>query len=155
LSVVVATEHIRLQEERVPRLRRFSDYGCVNAISADLLKRVVRLDQVEESGSDTYGQIAAIAWREKFVAGAGDGEQLGGCGDELKGCFHFGCGGKAIVYAVDKQDRSFEIGKMAGAQLCRALGRVERVGEQKEGRDETGIGSSQHGSLPASVRMAT
>ena len=88
------------------------------------------------------------------MAGAGDGEQSGTSRDERERGGEFVDGGEAVAHAGDEERRSAQRGEMRGAQLGRALRRVQRIAEQQERVRQAGFGGAKHGRLPASVGMA-
>lgn len=77
-------------------------------------------------------QGGAIARAEEFVAGAGDGEQVGGRGNQLECGHNFGVGREAIAHAVDEACRSRQIREVTGAELGGTLRRMKRKGKQEQ-----------------------
>src|SRR5262245_39533621 len=55
---------------------------------------------------------------------------------------------------MDKQHGAVELRKVRRSQLCRLARRMQRIRQQQKPGNQLGLIGSQHGSLPAAVRMA-
>jgi len=84
-----------------------------------------------------------------------DLQQLGTRRYELARRRHFVDAAKAVAGAVNEQCRSVKAGKMSRAELVRAFGRVQRIGQQEQCVDESRFGRRQDRSLPSAVGVSS
>src|SRR6202020_1356872 len=88
-----------------------------------------------------------------FVAGAGDGLQLGSRRDKRERSSHLVDRTEAIVRPVHEECGDLQTRQVRRTQLGRPLWRMERVGEQQQTVRHTGLSGGQHGCLPSSIGM--
>lgn len=82
-------------------------------------------------------------------------EQLRFCGDHFHGALKFGDGAEGVACAVDEERGRAQVGKMLRALLLGAARRMERVGEQQEGRGQVWLLGAEHAGLASAIGVAS
>ena len=93
------------------------------------------LADIRDSGQLPEGDALSntiAEFKTQFVSSTGDRKQFCSSRDKFQRCRHLVDRTKPISHTMNEQRRSFDIRKMSGTQLLRALWRMQGVREQKE-----------------------